>query len=173
MIMKIALVGPESTGKSTLAAQLANHFEAGLVEEHARGFIDELDRNYQESDLLEIAKGQLALEEEFISNGKEILICDTNLLIIKVWSEYKYGRCHPWILENMNLRSYSLHFLTGTDVPWTFDPQRENPNERAELLEVYRTELIVNGLKYNELWGNERQRFNEALNLINGLSPRR
>ena len=73
----------------------------------------------------------------------------------------------------MNLQSYTLHFLTGTDVPWTFDPQRENPDERGELLEIYRTELIVNGLKYNELWGNQNQRFNDALNLIDGLSQRK
>jgi NadR type nicotinamide-nucleotide adenylyltransferase len=170
--IKIALVGPESTGKSTLAAQLANYFDAPLVEEYARSFIDQLDRPYRESDLVDIAREQIELEKSAIEAGHQVLICDTNLLIIKIWSEYKYGRCHPWILENMDLRSYGTYFLTGTDIPWTFDPQREHPHQREELLEIYRTELIVNGLKYQELWGNENQRFNEAVNGIRALLRR-
>ena len=161
--IKIALVGPESTGKSTLAAQLANHFQAPLITEYARNYIDDLDRPYRESDLLEIAQGQKALEKTALENGHNILICDTNLLVIKIWGEYKYGRCHPWILENMDLNSYRMNFLTGTDVPWTFDPQRENPFERDELFDIYRTNLITLGAKYVELWGNQNQRFNDAL----------
>jgi NadR type nicotinamide-nucleotide adenylyltransferase len=165
-MIKIVLTGPESTGKSTLAKQLANRFEAAFVEEYARQFIDDLDRSYVESDLLEIAKWQLEQENLKIQQTKKLLICDTDLLTIKIWSEYKFQRCNSQILKWIEERDYDHYLLCGTDVEWQFDPQRENPNERKELYDIYKKELNFYKKQFTEIVGNEEQRLQVATELI-------
>ena len=91
MINRIAIIGPESTGKSTLAKELAEYYKTVYVPEVARFYIDELKRSYNQNDLLEIAKLQCDEEDKLLHQANEILICDTNLLVIKIWSEFKYG----------------------------------------------------------------------------------
>ncbi len=168
-MLKVVLTGPESTGKSTLAKQLADYFEASIVPEFARYFINNLDRDYVESDLFEIAKGQLDYEkhQSLLTNG--ILICDTDLLTIKIWSNFNFGKCDPQILEWIEERKYDHYLLCGTDVEWQFDPQRENPNERAELYEIYKKELTFYHKSFTELIGNEKERFQKASQLIERL----
>jgi NadR type nicotinamide-nucleotide adenylyltransferase len=168
-MLKIVLTGPESTGKSTLANQLANHFEASIAPEFARYFINNLDRDYVEADLFEIAKGQLDNEQHQSLLTNEILICDTDLLTIKIWSEFKFGKCDPQILEWIEERKYDHYLLCGTDVEWQFDPQRENPKERVELYEIYKKELTFYNKPFTEIAGNENQRFQKASHLIEQL----
>ena len=124
---KIVLTGPESTGKSTLAKRLADHFGASMVPEFARYFIDSLDRDYIEPDLLEIAKGQLDYEQHQSLLTNQLLICDTNLLTIKIWSEFKFGKCDPQILRWIEALKYDHYLLCGTDVAWQFDPAARKP----------------------------------------------
>src|SRR5438105_3806131 len=90
-VKKVVVIGPECTGKSELSEFLAAHFDTSWVPEYARGYIDNLVRPYQESDLLTIAHGQMRLEDEWPRNSKNLLICDTNLYVIKIWSEFKFG----------------------------------------------------------------------------------
>lgn len=168
-MIKIVLTGPESTGKTTLAKQLADHFEAALVSEYARQFINALDRDYIESDLLEIAKGQLEKEKQHSENTSKLLICDTDLLTIKIWSEYKYGRCDPKILGWIEDQQYDHYLLCGTDIEWQVDPQRENPEQRIELYEIYKKELNFYKKQFSEIVGNEIQRLQKATELINSM----
>jgi NadR type nicotinamide-nucleotide adenylyltransferase len=157
-IKKIAIVGPESTGKSTLSEQLSARFQTPWVPEYARQYLDQLDRPYQKTDLLEIARGQIALEDEAEKKADGLLICDTNLVVIKIWSEVKYGHCDEWIVEQMKLRHYHLHLLMDIDMPWEYDPYREHPHMREFLFQKYEEELIAMGETYSVVRGSYDQR---------------
>ena len=108
-MLKIVLIGPESTGKSTLSAQLADYYHTVWVREFAREYIEGLKRPYEETDLLKIAKGQIELEEEALKTEKRIVFFDTNLIVIKVWSLNAYKSCDNWILKEN--KSSKLRFI--------------------------------------------------------------
>lgn len=165
----IVLTGPESTGKTTLARQLAEHFETEWVPEFARTYIGQLDRRYTQADLLEIAKGQVAAEEAFAERSKNLLMLDTSLEVIKIWSEYRFGECHPWILEQLRQRSHNLYLLCRPDLPWAFDPQRENPEDRNLLFERYFDELTRLNVKFVEVNGSGEERFQAAVAAVSNL----
>jgi NadR type nicotinamide-nucleotide adenylyltransferase len=168
-LKRIAIVGPECTGKTSLATQLASICKTTWVPEFARTFLEKLGRPYIASDLIDIAKGQLDLEDSLAPTANKLLICDTNLLVIKIWSEFKYNSCHPWILENVLSRHYDLYFLTDIDMPWEEDPQRENPEQREELFGLYKKALDDMMVKYILLSGNEEKRIEKALAAIKEL----
>jgi len=165
MIKKIAIVGPESTGKSTLSKQLAEYYNTSWVPEFAREYLDKLNRPYQKHDLLAIAQGQLAHEDKAAANHK-LIFCDTNLLVIKIWSDYKYGDCHPWILEKIKQRYYNLHLLTYIDLPWQEDPQREHPETREQLFDIYKNELVQMGVQFEIIRGEKEERLRKAIEII-------
>ncbi len=167
-MLTIVTTGPESTGKTTLACQLAEAYNTLWVPEYARTFLQNLDRPYEERDLLEIAKGQLKLENEKRTLARDFLFCDTDLLVIKVWGIYKYGRSHPWIDREIRKQQHDLYFLCGLDVPWEKDPLRENPNkrEREELYFIYKNELLNMGAHFVEIEGNEQERLEKAKSII-------
>ena len=155
-----AVVGPESTGKTTLAQSLAESWSVPWVEEAARAYLD-VRSEYDESDLLEIARDQWSLEQAGVAEaGKRGLsvVLDTDLLVIKIWSEYRYERCHPWILERLAQAPERLYLLTGTDVPWEPDPLRENPLDRDEIYELYRRALVELQRPFLELTGSTETR---------------
>ncbi len=170
-IKKIVVIGPESTGKSTLSQSLAVQLQTVWVPEYARAYLENLDRAYTEADLLEIAKGQIATEETAMQQANQYLICDTDLYVIKVWSEAKYGRCHPWILEQIAQRKYDLYLLTYIDVPWTDDPLREHPlpEERAYFYNTYRDIVMQSGSPWADIRGDENERLKLATNAIQKL----
>lgn len=165
-LIKIAIVGPESTGKSWLSEQLASHYHTLQVPEYARQFIEKLDRPYKESDLLDIAKGQVALELEISKQCNEILICDTNLIVIKIWSEFKYNTLNPWIETKLKERQYTLHLLCNTDLRWEHDEQREHPHLREELFELYHDYLQKNEIPFSIVTGEGKERLNNAIEAI-------
>lgn len=168
-MLKIVLTGPESTGKTTLAKQLADHFKTEWVAEYARHFIDKLNRPYVEADLLEIAERQLEWEKHLERFAREVLIYDTDLLTIKVWSEFRFGRCHPQILSWIKQRHYDHYLLCGTDVVWHPDPQRENPNDRDLLFDIYKKELALYKKDFTEIRGNEQQRLQQSIAIISSF----
>lgn len=170
MIKKIVITGPESSGKTTLARQLAQVLSTSWVPEYARTFIDQLERPYEEHDLLKIAEGQLGSEDEQASKAKEFLICDTDLLTIKIWSEYRYQRCDQAILEMIDQRYYDAYLLVHPDIPWTFDPQRENPNDRNQLFLLYQQNLDFYKKRYFEIKGTVPMRLKMALQYLSTLS---
>lgn len=168
-MLKIVLIGPESTGKTTLARQLAKHYKTIWIEEYARLYIDNLERPYIYEDLEFIAKGQIKLEENSIKQANEILICDTDLIVIKIWSLFKYQTCSKWIIDTIQERSYDLYILCGIDIPWTYDAQREHPNARQELYDIYKKELEELGKRFIEVKGNASERLLKATTLIDTL----
>ncbi|MEM6805176.1 MAG: ATP-binding protein [Bacteroidota bacterium] len=167
MIPKIAIVGPESTGKSSLAADLAQHYQVDWVREYAREYLDQLGRDYVQSDLLEIAHGQLKLEDAGLQKKPKLLICDTNLIVIKIWSEFKYARCDQALQLLFNFSEYPLYLLCDIDVPWTYDSQREHPHLRQELLDMYKKELEQEKLNYVIISGAKEERLQTAVKEIN------
>jgi NadR type nicotinamide-nucleotide adenylyltransferase len=165
-ILKIAITGPESTGKSVLAEQLANHFKTCWVPEFARSYIESLNRPYEEEDILAIAKGQLFQEQQQLQKANKFLFCDTELIVTKVWSEVKYGTCHPWILDNIEFNTYHLYLLCDIDLPWVEDPQREHPHYRKELFKMYLQELTVRNASFRIVSGIGDIRLRRAIDFV-------
>lgn len=175
-IKAIAIVGPESTGKSELSAALAGHYKTIWVKEFAREYLEGINRPYNYDDLLQIAKGQLKLEEEakhkLVSSSPNSdfktppIFCDTNLTVIKVWSEFKYQQCDTWILNQIKTRKYFLHLLTDIDLPWQDDPLREHPQQRRELFNIYYDELINQEADFEIVSGINDERILNAIHII-------
>ena len=163
------MIGPESTGKTTLADFLAEYFNTLWVPEFARTYLDQLGRPYEESDLLEIAKGQVRTEDEQAKQARGLLICDTDLIVIKVWGKHNYGRSHPWILDQMKRRKYDLYLLTYPDIPWVGDPQRENPELGEYFYGVFKKELTTLGGKFEEIKGPREARQDNAVKAVKAL----
>ncbi len=157
-VAKVAVIGPECTGKSALSAYLADYFKTEWVPEYARQYIGNLTRPYTEDDLLSIARGQLRIEDEWARDGNGVLICDTNLYVIKIWSEFKYGHCNDEILRNIATRHYDLYLLTYVDLPWEEDPQREHPQQREALYTLYLREMQQQSVPFVEIRGERAQR---------------
>ena len=154
-LQKIVVLGPESTGKSSLCEQLAKHYDTYNCPEYARQFLKENGVKYNYTDLLTIAKGQLTFEDLYIqkaiTNKKNKLVIDTDMYVMKVWCEYVFDNCHTYILEQINTRKYDFYLLCDIDLPWTADEMREYPasKPRQELFQIYK-DILVN---QNTPWG--------------------
>lgn len=166
---QIVLTGPESTGKSTLAKALADRYNVSWVSEYARHYIDQLNRPYEKADLLEIAKGQLEKVQQHQASNQQLLFIDTFMLVLKVWSEYKYGDCDPWILEQLQQNKPDLYVLCDIDVPWQYDEQREHPHVRAKLFNIYKNELTQLSVPYVIASGNLTQRLDQVHHQLQAL----
>jgi NadR type nicotinamide-nucleotide adenylyltransferase len=171
-LKKIAIIGPECTGKSDLSVFLANYFKTVWVPEYARQYIDNLERPYTQDDLPAIARGQLLMEDERMPQAKRVMICDTNLYVVKVWSLFKFGTCDPGILESIATRPYDLYLLTYVDIPWQEDPQREHPHKRQQLYDLYRTEMVNQPVPFVEISGNREHRQKTAIDAIERILAR-
>lgn len=151
MVKKIVAIGPESTGKSTLCEQLAVLYKASHCPEYAREYLLKNGPDYSYDDLLTIAKGQIALEDEITrrvvknASSTQFLFIDTDMYVMKVWCEFVFGKCHPFILDQIAIRKYDYYLLCNTDIPWKADSLREYPNPapRLELFHMYK-DLLVN-----------------------------
>ena len=150
-MLKIIATGPESSGKTTLCKALSEHFNIPFNKEYARKFLNNLEREYNQNDLLAIAEGQLASEHSF-------KLLDTDLITIKIWSNYKYGNCEKWIIKQIEKQKSEkrIYLLCKPDIPWQADPLRENPTDREELFEIYKQELENLGLTYFIVEGKNR-----------------
>jgi NadR type nicotinamide-nucleotide adenylyltransferase len=168
-ILKIAITGPESTGKSRLAMELAEYYKTVYVPEFAREYIDCLDRPYTQDDILKIAKGQISEEERWIKQADRMLFCDTELIVTKIWSEVKYGFCDPWILKKIEENKYDLFLLCDIDLPWEADPQREHPHMREKLFTLYYDELKGRGVPFKVVSGAGRERLMNAIGFVESV----
>lgn len=168
-VKKVVVIGPECTGKSTLSLKLAEHYNTCWVKEYARQYIDELDRPYEADDLLAIARGQLANEDKLETKANNLLICDTDLIVIKIWSEFKYGFCHEEILNEIRTRRYDLYLLTHIDLPWEQDSQRENPHLRNYFYDLFKSTLQELNLPFIEVKGEWPERKHTAIKAIDEI----
>ncbi|WP_018476924.1 AAA family ATPase [Pontibacter roseus] len=168
-MLKVAITGPESTGKSTLSEQLAAHYDTVWVPEYARTYIEELGRPYTLQDLEAIAKGQLALEQRIAQQANRVLFADTDLLVIKIWSEHAFGQCPDWILLQLKRQDYNLYLLMGVDLPWEPDPQREHPHLRQYFYDWYKRELEALQVPFVEIAGQHDSRLEQAKRQVDAL----
>lgn len=169
IVKRIAIVGPESTGKSTLSEQLANYYHTLWVPEFARNYIAGLDRKYTLEDIVQISKGQIKSEDELALKANALLICDTNLLVTKIWAEHAFQQCPEWITENLRNRKYDLNLLTDIDIPWEADPQREHPHLRKYFFDLYKKELESSGVNFVVISGGWEERLANSIKAINRL----
>ena len=170
-VKKIVILGGESTGKSTLCAQLALHYHTTWVKEYARTYLESLNRAYIETDLLVIAKGQLDAERKNMELANHFIFCDTDLNVLKVWSEYKYGRCDTDILKQIVHQKCDAYILTAPDFPWEDDPLREHPEPalREHFFQVYLEIIQQTKLPYCIVKGSESKRLKNAIKFIDQL----
>ena len=171
MPKRILILGPESTGKSTLAEKLAKHFAEPWVPEVAREYLEKLDRTYAYEDLLQIGKKQMQLEDELAMQAQHFLFCDTDLRVIQVWSQHRYGKVDPWVLEEIARRTYDLILLCATDLPWKADPLREHPDleMRQQFFEIYKQLSQASGFPWVLISGDTAQRLSTAIQEVGSL----
>lgn len=163
----VCLTGPESTGKSSIAEQLANALAVPLVPEIAREYLAGRS-GYEPADLLAIAHAQLAAEQDALAEGTGLIVCDTDLQVIQVWWEELYGDPDPWLIQALANRSARRYLLAAPDLPWEPDPLRESPLDRERLFQRYRQALREGTFPYAEVRGEGRIRFECALAAVQG-----
>jgi len=183
MLKKIVILGPESTGKSTLCEQLAQHYETMWCPEFAREYLLSNGTNYEYEDLLTIAKGQLALEDEYSSTlernslpmmeegGHLPMFIDTDMYVMKVWSEFVFGKCHRFILDQIGERKYDLYLLCNTDLPWVEDELREYPelHTRKKLYSIYKDIMVNQPVPWVDISGDYDDRLRKGIAAIDTL----
>ena len=179
-VQKIVIVGPESTGKSTLCTHLAAHYNTQWCPEYAREYLLQNGKNYTFDDLSTIAKGQLVLEEkcqsavssqQLLENDRQLLFIDTDMYVMKVWCEFVFGQCHQWILNTIVDRKYDLYLLCKPDLPWVKDELREYPDleSREKLYHIYKDLLINQNTPWVEISGDYEERLEKAIAAVNFL----
>ena len=166
--MKIVFTGPECSGKTDLSSFIAEKFAFGYVKEVARSYLEKQENKYNFDDLVEIAKLQIA-EEKRVGLDNEIVCADTDLLTIIIWSEEKYNKVDPIISKLWKANLPSLYFLCSPDIPWTYDPQRENPFDRDRLFDIHKSILEANNLPFHIISGDFDKRIESVTEIINQM----
>lgn len=189
VLKKIVVIGPESTGKSTLCAQLAAYYKTLWCPEYAREYLLKNGTDYNFDNLATIAKGQLAIEDACVqklqitlSNNQisntqnsiphpSFLFIDTDMYVMQVWCQFVFGNVHSFILEEINTRKYDLYLLCNTDLPWVKDELREYPNleTRQKLFEIYFQILKSQTTPFVVISGVEKERLQKAVAAVNML----
>ena len=189
-VEKVVVIGPESTGKSSLCQLLSKHYDTIWCPEFAREYLLKHGTNYTYKDLLTIAKGQIALEDEYLIKARKnweiknsrlknpLLFVDTDMNVMKVWCEYVFGKCHTYIVNKITERKCNLYLLCNIDLPWVKDELREYPDlqSRKELFYIYKDILINQDVPWTLISGNYEERLQIAIKSIDGMlfnQPRR
>ncbi len=171
---KIVVIGPESTGKSTLCSQLAKHYKTLWCPEYAREYLDTHGKEYTYDDLLTIAKGQIDGEEAVLSTANSqpsTVFIDTDMYVMKVWCEFAFGKCHSWILNQIATRKYDLYLVCNVDLPWIKDELREYPDveTRNKLYHFYKDIMVNQSVPWIDISGNYEERLQVAINGVEKL----
>lgn len=181
-IKKFVVIGPESTGKSTLCESLASYFSTIWCREYAREYLLKHGTDYTSEDLLIIAKGQIQLEDNALNTIKDavenntsgitpVVFIDTDMYVMKVWSEFVFGTCNPWILNQIIERKYDGYLLCKPDLPWVMDELREYPDveTRDKLYHHYKDLLINQTIPWFEVTGSDPKRTQGAIDWVKNL----
>lgn len=170
-IIRIALIGPESTAKSTLSEALAKHYNTVWVKEYAREYLNNINRKYTLEDILEIAQEQFKQEQELIKKANKFIFVDTELINNKVWCLDVFKTCPAWIEESIIKHKYDLYLLTYPDLPWEPDPLRENPERRDFFFNWYEKELKLIDANYAVIKGIGEERVKNSIQIIENIIP--
>ena len=165
-IPKIAVVGPESTGKSTMSAYLATYYHTAWVPEFAREYCAKLTEPCTWQDEVNMFYGQLALEAEILPQANKLLICDTTFITVKIWSDYTFGRSPQEVLDELPKHPYDLYLLLDIDLPWEEDPLRDFPHMREHFMQVWYEELNALDARYVLISGTGEDRYANAVKAI-------
>lgn len=178
-IKKIVVIGPESTGKSSLCKALADHYKTIWVKEFAREYLEHNGANYIFEDLYDIAVGQIKLEDDGIkkitatckTDNASPLFIDTDLHVIKIWSEFVFNKCDNRILSEIAKREYDLYLLCDVDLPWVKDNLREYPDVkvRQKLFHYYKEEMVAQKTTWKVISGSYEQRIADAIKFTNEI----
>jgi NadR type nicotinamide-nucleotide adenylyltransferase len=168
-VIRVVLTGSESTGKTTLAEQLARHYEADLVPEFVRAYAEQRGGIIEFSDHGPIARGQIALEDEHIATAGRLLVQDTDLLSTVVYCNHYFGRCPPWIEEAAAARRPDLYLLCEIDLGWIADGVRDRGHMRDEMQQLFRDAVLASGVPTAIVTGVGRERFERAVDAIDAL----
>lgn len=169
-VNRVVFTGPESCGKSFSSQFVAKNMNLPWVKEYAREYLEQLDRSYTMQDVLNMAQGQVALENELHKISRKPLICDTDLTVIYVWLKFKYDKTNDFVMNVLKKNAAkSFYFLCYPDLPWEPDPLRENPNTRMELFELYETLLLDLNANYYVLKGSLQQRNKICNDMMNKI----
>jgi NadR type nicotinamide-nucleotide adenylyltransferase len=168
-VKRVCLFGPESTGKSTLARDLAAHFDTVYVSEFARPWLDPRKGVCVPEDIPIIARGQLAAEEALARRANRLLVCDTDLLTTTIWSDVLFGDCPAWIRAEADRRQYDLYLLMDIDVPWVDDSQRYLSHRRDEFFRRCREALDARRRPYVVIQGDWQERYRRACRAVERL----
>ena len=166
-MLKIIITGPESSGKTTLCKALSEHYKIPFTKEFARKYLSDLGKSYLQEDLLEIAKGQFK-HEQLTSKKQQISLQDTDLITLKIWSNYKYGNCNNWIINQIEKQKVKNRFylLCKPDITWQADVQRENPNDRIELYNIHLDKIREMGVNFEIIEGDIPKRLSQAKKIL-------
>jgi len=168
-LYKIAIVGPESTGKSTMSKYLADYYHTIWVPEYAREYCERLTADPTIEDEVNMFYGQLKLEEELLPQANKILICDTTFITVKIWSDQLFGYTPDEVLQKLPDHFYDLYLLLDIDMPWEHDPLRNFPDMREHFMEVWHTELKAINANYVVISGLNQQRYDCAVAAIDSF----
>lgn len=166
IIKKIAVVGPESTGKSTISAQLADHYNTVWVPEYAREYCAALTEPCTWQDEINMFRGQLELEKQILPQANNILICDTTFITVKIWSDHVLGETPQEVLDELPTHPYDLYLLMDIDLPWQDDPLRDFPHMREYFMDVWHKELKALDADYHLISGSDEERLQNAIDKI-------
>lgn len=175
-VRKIVILGPESTGKSVLCQQLAEHYNTTWCPEYAREYLLEHGTSYTYDDLLTIARNQLLKEDDFVAKaqGKPVVFIDTDMHVMQVWCEFVFDKCHRFILDQVIERKYDLFLLCNNDLPWVKDELREYPDleNRVKLFHMYKDLLVNQDVPWVEISGDYDERLPVAIKAVDALLAR-
>ena len=164
-MIKVAVTGSESTGKTELAHRLGEHFGAPVSEEYVRVFAKERG-TIDFGDHGPIARGQMASEDAAIARAKDLVILDTDLVSTVVYCEHYFGRSPAWIEEEARRRAADLYLLMQPDIPWLADGVRDRGGRRQEMHSLFREKLLAFALPFVEIGGIDVARFDAAVSAI-------
>lgn len=169
MLKKIAIVGPESTGKSTLTQQLARHYQTLWVAEYARYYCEHLTEDCTLQDEINMFHGQIALENSIVSIAeKDFIFCDITVLTVKIFCDDVFGGTPQIVLDAVKSKKYDLYLLMDIDLPWENDPLRGLASRRNHFMEIWKQELNALNANYTLISGIDN-RLSNAIEVVDAF----